>query len=197
MRNSSATASQSWFPPPRPRRPAETAYVTDSLRLGLYADADASGPPLQNRERNRTSRCSSGRRYARAHGAGSEGWVKSAYLVDEKPAQPAWPSSRPSSRLCAATRTRARRPRKRRGRAPSTRQAGPRRPAPRRTRSRTRSAGSRTRTRPTRRGSRAIAGACAPVGGRGAGRRARGRLRRGLWWLDALIRRRHGGFRVY
>jgi uncharacterized membrane protein YqiK len=42
---------------------AETAYVTDSLRLGLHAAEDVRLPD------------------------GAEGWVKSAYLVDDKPAK--------------------------------------------------------------------------------------------------------------
>jgi SH3 domain protein len=67
---------------------AEPAYVTDSLRLGLYADADGSGDPVQTLvsgaavdvlERNGS--------YARVRtAAGSEGWVKAAYLVTKKPA---------------------------------------------------------------------------------------------------------------
>jgi SH3 domain protein len=68
---------------------AETAYVTDSLRLGIYHTDDTSekpfenlvsGTPLQVIERNTN--------YARVRTPdGAEGWVKSAYLVDDKPAQ--------------------------------------------------------------------------------------------------------------
>ena len=68
---------------------AETAYVTDSLRLGLHRAEDTSdrpfenlvsGTPLEVIERNSN--------YARVRtSGGQEGWVKSAYLVDEKPAQ--------------------------------------------------------------------------------------------------------------
>jgi SH3 domain protein len=67
---------------------AETAYVTDSLRLGLHAAADTSDRPFDNLisgaaleilERNPN--------YARVRlGDGREGWVKATYLVAGKPA---------------------------------------------------------------------------------------------------------------
>jgi SH3 domain protein len=67
---------------------AETVYVTDSLRLGLYATADTSEKPLENLvsgtavevlERDSTL----------AHvrlADGREGWVKATFLVADKPA---------------------------------------------------------------------------------------------------------------
>lgn len=65
----------------------DTLYVTDKLFLGLYAKPEAggeslatlvSGTPLQTLER--------GKYFTRVRTPdGSEGWVKSAYLVDEKP----------------------------------------------------------------------------------------------------------------
>src|SRR5262245_60495077 len=68
---------------------AETAYVTDSLRLGLYAEPDASGSPAQNLVSGTALEVLERTQgYARVRTpAGSEGWVKAAYLVDEKPAQ--------------------------------------------------------------------------------------------------------------
>jgi SH3 domain protein len=67
---------------------AETAYVTDSLRLGLHAAPDTSDRPFENLvsgmavevlERNPN--------YARVRLAdGREGWVKAMYLVALKPA---------------------------------------------------------------------------------------------------------------
>jgi SH3 domain protein len=67
---------------------AETAYVTDSLRLGLHSAPDTSGRPFENLvsgaavevlERNPN--------YARVRLAdGREGWVKGTYLVALKPA---------------------------------------------------------------------------------------------------------------
>ena len=68
---------------------AETAYVTDILRLGLHAAQDTSDRPfqtlvsgaeleiLQRRPNFAEVRTSDGR----------QGWVKSAYLVTDKPAQ--------------------------------------------------------------------------------------------------------------
>jgi SH3 domain protein len=67
---------------------AETAYVTDSLRLGLHEAADTSdrpfenlvsGTPLEVLERNPN--------YARVRlEDGRDGWVKAAFIVAEKPA---------------------------------------------------------------------------------------------------------------
>jgi SH3 domain protein len=67
---------------------AETVYVTDSLRLGLHAAPDTSDRPFENLvsgtqvevlERNSS--------YARVRLAdGREGWVKATFLVSDKPA---------------------------------------------------------------------------------------------------------------
>jgi SH3 domain protein len=67
---------------------AETVYVTDSLRLGLHRAADTSdrpfenlvsGTPLEVLERNPN--------YARVRlEDGRDGWVKAAFIVTEKPA---------------------------------------------------------------------------------------------------------------
>ncbi len=68
---------------------AETAYVTDNLRLGRHAAEDTSdrafrylesGQPMEILIRDRN--------YANVRlPDGTEGWVKAAYLVDEKPAK--------------------------------------------------------------------------------------------------------------
>jgi SH3 domain protein len=67
---------------------AQTAYVTDSLRLGLHHAEDTSDRPFENLvsgtalevlERNANYA------HVRTPG-GQEGWVKSAYLVEQKPA---------------------------------------------------------------------------------------------------------------
>ena len=67
---------------------AQTAYVTDSLRLGIHEAPDTSDRPFDNLvsgaavevlERNTN--------YARVRIAdGREGWVKATYLVEQKPA---------------------------------------------------------------------------------------------------------------
>ena len=67
---------------------AETVYVTDVLRLGLYATPDSGDKPVENLvsgtalevlERDAS--------YAHVRLAdGREGWVKATYLVTDKPA---------------------------------------------------------------------------------------------------------------
>ena len=68
---------------------AETAYVTDNLRLGLYDSESVSGRAAQTLESGQEMEI-----LLRATNVanvrlpdGTTGWVKSAYLVDEKPAK--------------------------------------------------------------------------------------------------------------
>jgi SH3 domain protein len=68
---------------------AETAYVTDNLRLGLHKAADTSDRAFNvldsGQEMDVLSR---DRNYANVRlPDGTEGWVKNAYLVDDKPAK--------------------------------------------------------------------------------------------------------------
>jgi SH3 domain protein len=68
---------------------AETAYVTDILRLGIHQAQDTSDRAFENlvsgSELEVLERIPN---FARVRTAdGREGWVKSAYLVIEKPAQ--------------------------------------------------------------------------------------------------------------
>jgi len=68
---------------------AETAYVTDILRLGFHRAEDTSDQPfrtlLSGTELEVLERTTN---FARVRAAdGQEGWVKSAYLVADKPAQ--------------------------------------------------------------------------------------------------------------
>jgi SH3 domain protein len=67
----------------------DTAYVTDNLRLGLYEAADTSGRPTRMLESGQAMEIlSRDRNYANVRlPDASEGWVKSAYLVDVKPAK--------------------------------------------------------------------------------------------------------------
>jgi SH3 domain protein len=71
------------------RASAETLYVTDSLRLALYASEDMSDKPLANLTSGAPvqllERDNSLARVRTA--AGEEGWVKATYLVPEKPAR--------------------------------------------------------------------------------------------------------------
>ena len=68
---------------------AETAYVTDSLRLGLHAAEDTSDRAFRFLESGQAMEIlSRDRNYANVRlPDGTEGWVKSTYLVDEKPAK--------------------------------------------------------------------------------------------------------------
>ena len=68
---------------------AETAYVTDNLRLGLHAAEDTSDRAFRFLESGQAMEILvRDRNYANVRlPDGTEGWVKSAYLVDEKPAK--------------------------------------------------------------------------------------------------------------
>ena len=68
---------------------AETAYVTDNLRLGLHTAEDTSDRAFRFLESGQAMEIlTRDRNYANVRlPDGTEGWVKSAYLVDEKPAK--------------------------------------------------------------------------------------------------------------
>ncbi len=68
---------------------AQTAYVTDNLRLGLHQAEDTSDRPFQTLESGQELEIlSRSRLYARVRlPDGTEGWVKAGYLVDDKPAK--------------------------------------------------------------------------------------------------------------
>ncbi|HUQ50734.1 MAG TPA: TIGR04211 family SH3 domain-containing protein [Gammaproteobacteria bacterium] len=67
---------------------AETAYVTDSLRLGLHAAPDTSDRPFENLQSGTAVEVlERNPNYARVRlGDGREGWVKATFLVALKPA---------------------------------------------------------------------------------------------------------------
>ncbi len=68
---------------------AETAYVTDNLRLGLHQAEDTSDRAFQTLESGQEMEIlTRDRLYANVRlPDGTEGWVKNAYLVDDKPAK--------------------------------------------------------------------------------------------------------------
>lgn len=68
---------------------AQTAYVTDNLRLGLYEAADTSGRPFRMLESGQAMEIlTRDRNYANVRlPDATEGWVKTAYLVEVKPAK--------------------------------------------------------------------------------------------------------------
>jgi SH3 domain protein len=179
---------------------AETAYVTDSLRLGLHAAPDTSdrafetlvsGTVVEVLERSPN--------YARVRlGDGREGWVKATFLVASKPAaaRVAELEAEMLTLKDAAT-------------AATTAQAAAEHSLARYTAELQAKTGSAETVQETvdrlQQENRAHeerleayrhslpikwvipALVVVLVGG----------FLAGLWWLDALIRRRHGGFRVY
>lgn len=68
---------------------AETAYVTDNLRLGLHQAADTSDRAFRSLESGQEVEIlSRDRNYAKVRlPDGTEGFVKATYLVSEKPAK--------------------------------------------------------------------------------------------------------------
>lgn len=68
---------------------AQTAYVTDNLRLGLHKAEDTSDRPFQTLESGQAVEIlSQNRNYANVSlPDGTLGYVKVAYLVDDKPAK--------------------------------------------------------------------------------------------------------------
>jgi SH3 domain protein len=186
----------SWAPPAA----SETVYVTDSLRLGFHAAADTSDRPFDNLvsgtavevlERNSN--------YARVRSTdGREGWVKAMYLVELKPAAARVLELETEMARLAEAAT-----------AAKAAQTAAETELARFTAELQEKTGSTETTQQTLERLRAEnraheerfesyrytlpikwvipAGVVALVAGFVAG----------LWWLDALIRRRHGGFRVY
>ena len=68
---------------------AETAYVTDTLRLGLHQAADTSDRPFRNLESGQVMEVLSRTQYYANIQLpdGTRGYVKAGFLVSEKPAK--------------------------------------------------------------------------------------------------------------
>jgi SH3 domain protein len=179
---------------------AETAYVTDLLRLGLHRAADTSDEPMENLTSGTAlevlERTPS---YLRVRtDEGREGWVKAAYIVEEKPARTRVAELeaeltvlRDELGQASAARAEAESVASRLGVAANARDDS--RGAVQETLARLTRENEAFEARLERyRNSVPLTWAVATlvvalVGG----------FLAGLWWLDALIRRRHGGFRVY
>jgi SH3 domain protein len=178
---------------------AEPAYVTDSLRLSLYAADDGSGDPLDTlssgaavevleRDTNYT--------HVRT-AAGREGWVKTAFLVTTKPARARVAELEAEiadlKNDVAAARDAQHAAEEQLGKlgrtASTTAPTDALQVALDRLRRENRAYEERFETyRSTLPLPWAIVALVVTlVGGFAAG----------LWWLDSLIRRRHGGFRIY
>lgn len=178
---------------------AEPAYVTDSLRLSLYGADDGSGDPLDTlssgaavevleRDTNYT--------HVRT-AAGREGWVKTAFLVNSKPARARVAELEAEiadlKNDVAAAREAQHTAEEQLGKvsrtASTTAPTEALQVALDRLRRENRSYEERFETyRSTLPLPWVLASLVLTlVGGFAAG----------LWWLDSLIRRRHGGFRIY
>lgn len=68
---------------------AETAYVTDTLQLGLHRESDTSDRPFRNLDSGQELEILSRTTYYANVQLpdGTEGWVKTGYLVNDKPAK--------------------------------------------------------------------------------------------------------------
>jgi SH3 domain protein len=179
---------------------ADTLYVTDSLRLALYSSEDMSDKPLANLVSGAPvqllERSSSLARVRTANG--EEGWVKASFLVPEKPAR-----MRVAELEAELAGVRSENAEFRGARAnadASAEQLAKTAAASKDSaQSMQEAVGQLKRENATYvarlesyRGSLpmpwvAAALLVALVGG----------FAGGLWWLDALVRRRHSGFRVY
>lgn len=179
---------------------AETAYVTDSLRLGIHHESDTSGRAFDNLVSGTALEVLERiPNFARVRMPdGQEGWVKSAYLVEQKPA--ALRVAELESEL-AGLRGEVERARHARASAEDevTRLGKQMADSSGSTeavqetlgRLREENASYEAQLEKYRRSLPlpwvAAALVVALVGG----------FVGGLWWLDSLIRRRHGGFRIY
>jgi SH3 domain protein len=178
----------------------ETRYVTDILQLGLFDNRNATGQPLRNlvsgTELTVLERIPNFA-FVRTP-AGEEGWVKSAFLVSDKPAQ--LRVAEVETRIAALEQERDQAITARDSAAADTAELVARAErelaaarADRDTLARLQQENDAFEVRMERyRGALPwpwVAGALVVVLGAG--------FFAGYWWLDASIRRRHGGFRVY
>jgi len=181
-------------------RAQETLYITDILQLGLYPNQDATGPVLRNlvsgTEVTVLERIPN---FARVRTTdGDEGWVKSAFLVADKPARLRVAEVEERSAALAQELEQARSARNvaedsadalaARARSELAQVAGDRAALAKLEAD----AAAYEQRLETYRGAVPWPWvAAALIVALGAGFFA------GYWWLDASIRRRHGGFRVY
>jgi SH3 domain protein len=179
---------------------AETAYVTDSLRLGIHQESDTSGRPFDNLVSGTALEVLERvPNFARVRMPdGREGWVKSVYLVDQKPAalrvaelEAELAALREEAEHARHARVSAEDELDRLGKQVADTSGSSEAIQDTLGRLKQENAAYEARLESYRRSLPlpwvAAALVVALVGGFVAG----------LWWLDSLIRRRHGGFRVY
>jgi SH3 domain protein len=175
---------------------AETLYVTDVLRLGIHAAADTSDPPFATLVSGAALEVlERAPQYVRVRTAdGREGWVKSAYLVTTKPAlarvaelEAELDALRGEAAAARAAKHGAEQEAARLGAAASSGEAV----RDRLDRLEHENAAYQARLEAYRGSLPWTWVGAALLLALAAGFVA------GIWWLDALIRRRHGGFRIY
>lgn len=179
---------------------AETAYVTDSLRLGLHHESDTSGKPFETLVSGTALEVlERAPNFARVRTpGGQEGWVKSTYLVEEKPAQQRVTELEAELATLRAEVDQTREARvtaegelHRLGRQVADTSGSTEAVQETLSRLKQENQAYEARLETYRRSLPLPWVAAALVVTLVAG------FVGGLWWLDSLIRRRHGGFRIY
>ena len=179
---------------------AETLYVTDSLRLALYESEDTSDKPLANLVSGAPVQLieRSGSLARVRTSAGEEGWVKASYLVPDKPARTRVAELEAE---LAALRSENAEYRGARANADASAEQLARTTAA----SKDSAASMQEAIGQLERENAAYVArlesyrGSLPMPWVGAALLVTlvGGFAGGLWWLDALVRRRHSGFRVY
>jgi SH3 domain protein len=178
---------------------AEPAYVTDSLRLSVYATDDGSGDAIETLTSGAAVEVlARDTNYTRVRtAAGREGWVKTAFLVSAKPARARVAELEAEiadlKNDVAAAREAQHAAEVQVGKLGHSASTTPPTEALQvaldRLRQENRAYEERFETyRSTLPLPWVLAALVVTLVGGFAG---------GLWWLDSLIRRRHGGFRIY
>ncbi len=179
---------------------AETAYVTDMLRLGLYKSADGSGAAFDNLSSGDAVEIvqRSGNYALVRLGDGRQGWVKSAFLVNEKPARARLTEieAQKADLSAALSLAQAGRDKAEQALARLKQQDASARDEAETARSRLTRLEQQNRNYEARleryRYSLPLPWVTAALG-----LTLLAGFVAGWWWLDARIRRRHGGFRIY
>jgi SH3 domain protein len=178
---------------------AETAYVTDSLRLGIHAAEDTSDNPFENLVSGTAVEVLERKaNYAHVKLAdGREGWVRAAFLVTGKPAQLRVAELEARIRVLEAELAAAARSPQA---TPNVERVEPRSAVAAESAAAIEGTISRLQ-RDSRLYEEQLEGyrRSLPLGWAAAALVVAlvGGFAVGLWWIDRRIRSRHGGFRIY
>jgi SH3 domain protein len=178
----------------------ETRYVTDILQLGLYTTQDGSGAPIRNLvSGTKVTVLERIPNFARVRTPdGKEGWVKSAFLVTDKPAQLRVAEVEAKAAALSEALEQAKAERESAARDSDEIVAEAKAKLAEATSSMEELARLREENSAYEQRVESFRGALPWPWVAGALLVALGvGFLTGHWWLDASIRRRHGGFRVY